>query len=157
MKVNNQTQKYKLVNQFCYSDFLNFITNVYLSNNNSPSDLNNVLRSKRIQNLREFQEMINQMINHHPQIRNSSHFLSNLIPFETFLRQIDLGRFSYRMIKNKFFEFFDSQKNTNKNYVSNISQSYLGSESKYSYQKKSYPHSIIQTPSKIGKVIFKIN
>lgn len=157
MKVDNQSQKFKLVNQFCYSDFLNFITNIYLSNNKSQSDLKILLRKKRIKNLREFQDMVNQMINHHPQIRNSSHFLSNLVPFETYLRQIDLGRFSYKMIKIKFLEFFDSKKNTNKDFVSNISQSYLGSDGKYSLQKNSHPHSITKTPSKIGNQNLGIN
>ena len=151
VKITNKNQKFKLINQFCYSDFLNFITNIYLSNNKSQSDLRVILKSKRIQNLREFQDMVNQMINHHPEIRNSSHFLSNLTSFQSYLNQIDLNRFSYRMIKDKFKEFFDIDRNRNKNFNSNISQSYIGRNGKLMISQNSNLNSSSKSPLKIGK------
>ena len=106
--------EFKLLNQFCFSDFLLFITNVYLSDTHSSSQLNDLLKGKRQKNLQELREMVSQLLRSHPQVRQPSHFLSNLVPFELFLLNLNNKQFSFKIVKNKFMEFFDVKANKNK-------------------------------------------
>ena len=140
-----QEKTYKLINQFCFNDFLGFITDTYLSNNLSPGELNKILLHKRKQNLLELRAMVSQMIIHHPQINQTWHSLSNLSVFESFLNEAINRNASFNQINIKFKELFDKNQNTNKGYTHQ-------SPVTYSSSKKTYPV-VNKSPSQFTKGI----
>jgi hypothetical protein len=136
---------YKLVNQFCFSDFLGFITDVYLSNNLSSAELNRILMSKRAQNLGELRGMVSRIIITNPQIRQNWHSISNLTVFENFLNEALNRGISFKQIKSKFEELFDVLGNCNRGF---------GQAKKmvYSSSKKTYPV-VNKSPGQINRGI----
>lgn len=114
VQVEGARPVFKLINQFCYSNFLSFITNVYLSDSHSPGALQKILQQKKEANLDELRAMLARCISQNPVIRQPSHPLSNIMFFEFYLQQLDPRRASFADVARKFEEFFDVPRNANR-------------------------------------------
>lgn len=114
LEMQDRPGTFKLINQFCFSDFLDFITQVYLSERQTPAKLKRVLEEKRSMNMMQLQAMVTQVVEHHPQLRQSPHAASNLVLFDLFLREAVKRKMPYRQIKRKFEELFDVESCTNR-------------------------------------------
>lgn len=108
--------KFKMINQFCYSEFLDFITNIYLSSNKTSLEIKSILLSKKIMNFKDIQRIVSETIKYNPKILDPAHRLSNLVHFQTYLTRLNPKNFSYSQIKYKFKELFNIIKNSNINY-----------------------------------------
>lgn len=111
---SSDSNQFKLINQFCFSDFLDFITDVYLSSQKTPFQIRSILANKKAQNIKEFTQIISKIISYNPNIRDVSHELSNIIFFQKYMEQINPSMTPYPVIKAKFLELFDFNRNMNK-------------------------------------------
>ena len=117
---------YKLLNQFCFDEFFNFIVNVYLNSSLKKSDVNKELKRRRNKNLNELRLLVKQVLMLHPRIYDPNHQLSNINILDKYLDQLDRDFFTFVGILTKFKELFDINKNSNKNYNhANVSTNYL--------------------------------
>jgi hypothetical protein len=131
VEIEGTQNQFKLINQFCFNDFLKFITEIYLSNHLTGNELKRILENKKRQNLMELRGMVTKIVIHHPQIKQNWHFLSNLQVFELFLNEAVSRNFSCQKIKSKFEELFDLTQNSNKNHTPQTTLSYSGSKKVY--------------------------
>lgn len=127
VETNSNPQRFKLINQFCFTNFLSFITDVYLSDHLSPEKLSGILQQKKEANLNELLSLLSKTISQNPELRQPSHFLSNILFFELYLKQINPKSFTFLKIFKKFEELFDTSQNINKNFTTRMNVPHITS------------------------------
>lgn len=108
---------FKLVNQFCFPDFLHFVTNSLLNIQQNSYSLIRILRQRKATNFLAVQRMLKQVWALNPEFAQAQHRFSNLAIFMKYLGLQDPDRVDYTTIRRKMEELFDLEKNSNRGYV----------------------------------------
>jgi hypothetical protein len=141
---NQLDGSYKLINQFCFDDYFDFIVNVYLNPDIPQRQINQQIKRKKFINLNELKMIVKEILVIHPRIYDPSHQLSNILVFDKYLERLDAQDFAFMDILNKFKELFNINKNCNIGYSSSVSyqnnqSSYFHSGNKHQYLNSNKP------------------
>lgn len=141
---NKLNGSYKLINQFCFDNFFDFIINIYLSPNVSEKQICEHVQKHRLSNLNDFKIIVKEILLIHPRLYDPSHQLSNILIFDKYLERINTNNFSFMNILNKFKELFNIDKNCNISY--NSIQKYQHNTHHNFHSNNKYGHSSINKP-----------
>lgn len=106
---------FKLINQFCYPDFLQFVTNTLLNVEQNSYSLTRILRQKKRENFGNLCRMLREILGLNSDL-NFGHRFSNLGILLKYMELQDPERVQYSEVIKKMEELFDFGLNGNKGY-----------------------------------------